>query len=385
MHNIRKPIFAAIAIVLAVVASSCHTKAPQAKPASLKEALADKFYIGTALDSLQIIGVDTSSLKLVLQHFNAITAENCMKSEVIQPEEGKFDFALADQFVDFGVKNHMKIIGHTLVWHSQSAKWFFVDKDGKDVPRDTLIARMKKHITTIVGRYKGRVHGWDVVNESFEDDGAWRKTKFYTIIGEDYVRLAFEFAHQADPDAELYYNDYSMAKPGRRESVIKLVNDLKSKGVRIDVIGMQGHMTTDYPAINDYEKSIVDFAATGAKVAITEMDITVLPSPRQDVGADVATNFEYQQALNPYANGLPDSVATVLHNRYASMFDLFLKHSDKIDRVTIWGVNDAQSWRNYWPIFGRTDYPLLFDRQNKPKPIVATIIEKATATSTDVK
>ncbi len=255
----------------------------------------------------------------------------------------------------------------------------FVDKDGKDVSREVLIERMKNHIYTVVGRYKGRVNGWDVVNEAIEDDGSFRKSKFYQIIGEDYIRLAFQFAHEADPKAELYYNDYSMSKKEKRDAVVAMVKNLQSQGVKIDGIGMQGHMTMDFPTLDEEEKSIIAFAGTGVKVMITELDLTVLPPPSNKVSADVALSYEYRKQLNPYPDGLPDSVAQAAHDRYAALFKLFLKHADKIERVTVWGLTDGQSWRNNWPIPGRTDYPLLFDRNYQPKPIVETIIKEAKA------
>ncbi|MBP9030767.1 MAG: endo-1,4-beta-xylanase [Dysgonomonadaceae bacterium] len=361
-----------------VIALFANCKAEESKSEkALQEALKGKFLIGVAMNADQITGKDTAGVRLIKQHFNSITPENCMKSEVLQPEEGKFDFALADQYVDFGQKNNMFIVGHTLIWHSQAPKWFFVDKDGKDVSREVLIERMKNHIYTVVGRYKGRVNGWDVVNEAIEDDGSFRKSKFYEIIGEDYIRLAFEFAHEADPEAELYYNDYSMSKEGKRDAVVKMVRKLQSEGVKIDGIGMQGHMTMDFPTLEEEEKSIVAFSETGVKVMITELDLTVLPSPGTKVSADVALSYEYQKQLNPYPNGLPDSVAQAAHDRYAEFFRLFLRHADKIDRVTMWGLTDEDSWRNNWPVPGRTDYPLLFDRNYQPKPIVETIIKEA--------
>lgn len=341
----------------------------------LKDALKDKFLIGTAMNTEQILGTNPLSVKLITKHFNAIVAENVMKSEVIQPVEGEFNFTMSDQFVEFGEKNNMHITGHTLIWHSQLPKWFCEDEKGNNVSPEILKQRMKTHISTVVGRYKSRVHGWDVVNEAIEDDGSWRNSKFYQILGEDYIRLAFEYAREADPNTELYYNDYSMAHPGRRDAVVKMVNNLKVQGVKIDGIGMQGHMNMEFPTLDAFEKSILAFAQTGVKVMITEMDITVLPWPSKTVGADISMSFEYQQSINPYAEGLPDSVATALHDRYASFFKLFIKHSDKISRVTVWGLTDNDTWRNNWPIKGRKDYPLLFDRNYQAKPVVETIIK----------
>ncbi len=356
--------------------ASCHVEVVVDNH-SLKDALEGQFLIGTALNTPQIKGTDTAAVAIIKKQFNAITAENCMKIEVVQPLEGEFDFNKADQFVAFGEANQMFIVGHTLVWHSQAPQWFFVDDEGNDVSREVLIERMKNHIQTVMGRYKGRIQGWDVVNEAFEDDGSWRKTKFYEIIGEDYIKLAFQFAHEADPEAELYYNDYSMAHKGRRDAVVKIVENLKAEGIRIDGVGMQAHCTMTFPPLKEFEESIVAFAKTGVQVMITELDLSVLPSPFENAGAEVSNKSEYNEMMDPYKNGMPDSVSTAFYGRYLDLFKLFIKQSDKISRVTVWGVNDNQSWRNYWPIDGRTDYPLLFDRNNKAKPLVDEIIKVA--------
>lgn len=360
-------------LLLATIALSTKVEAQS----TLKEAFAGKFYIGTALNTNQILEKDTASCNLIKTQFSAIVAENCMKSEVIQPKEGVFDFSLSDKFVDFGLRNNLFVTGHTLIWHSQVPKWFFVDDKGNTVSKEVLIERMKKHIYALVGHYKGKVKGWDVVNEAIEDDGSYRKSKFYQILGEDFIKYAFQFAHEADPDAELYYNDYSMASPGKRQGVVAMVKKLKEQGLRIDAVGMQCHVGLNYPDINEFEKSIQAFTEQGVKVMITEMDISVLPSPAHNVGADVATNFEYKKSLNPYVDGLPDSVNTAFENRYLEFFRLFLKYKSKMSRVTVWGVTDNMSWKNNWPIWGRTDYPLLFDRKFQPKPVVQKIINEA--------
>ena len=340
----------------------------------LKDVFQSKFYIGTAMNTGQILGKDTASIRIIKQQFNTITAENCMKCGPIQPEEGKFNFSLSDQFVEFGIQNQMFIVGHNLVWHSQAPKWFFIDAQGNDVSREVLISRMKTHIQTVVGRYKGKVKGWDVVNEAILDDGLWRESKLYQIIGPDFVKLAFRFAHEADPDAELYYNDYSMALPGRREGVVKMVQDLQKEGIRIDGIGMQGHCSMDFPKIEEFEKSIVAFASLGVKVMITEMDISALPSPKVKQGADVDSRVDYKAELNPYTAGLPVEIEKAHAKRYKEFFDLFVKHQDKISRVTLWGVQDGQSWKNNFPVPGRTDYPLLFDRNYQPKSFVKSLL-----------
>jgi len=362
-------------IVCLFVSLSVSCKIAAKSQPSLKDALKNKFLIGVAINTDQVSGKDSAALRVIKQQFNSVVAENCMKSEEIQPQEGEFDFTKSDQFVDFGQKNHMFIIGHTLIWHSQAPAWLFVGKDGKDVSREVLIERMRKHITTLVGRYKGRVQGWDVVNEAINDDGSFRESKFYKIIGEDYISLAFKFAHEADPKAQLYYNDYSMAHPGKRAGVVSLIKKLQNSGIKVDGIGMQGHLTMDFPTIAEEEKSIVAFSELGVKVMITELDLTVIPFPTQNGGADVSMSYKYKKEMNPYPDGLPDSVATKWNNRMTDFFRLFLKHHDKISRVTVWGVSDGQTWRNDWPIVGRKDYPLLFDRNYSPKPVVNAIIK----------
>lgn len=376
MKNISKlPVFVSL-ILMVYVLSSCAAKVAE-REKTLKDALEGKFYMGTALSDSQIMGRDSLSIELVKKHFNSIVAENCMKSERIHPVEGKFSYELADRFVEFGEENNMHIIGHTLIWHSQAPKWFFVDESGQDVSRDVLIERMRYHIANVVGRYKGRVHGWDVVNEAIEGDGSWRKSKFYEIIGEDFVDLAFQFAAEADPDAELYYNDYGMASPGRRQGVINMVKNLQSKGIKIDGIGMQGHLNLDGLNLEEFEKSIVAFSELGVKVMITEFDLTILPFPSQQPTADVGLRAEYEARMNPYANGFTDEILAQWNQACTDIFRLFLKHQDKITRVTTWGVTDNHSWKNNWPIRGRTDYPLLFDRDYQPKPVVHTIMEEA--------
>ncbi len=370
-------------LIAAFVAACGNQKATVVEEPSLKDAVGDKFLMGVALNVNQSSGVDTSSIKLVKQHFNSIVAENCMKCEVIHPEEDRYDFTLADQFVSFGEKNGMAVIGHCLIWHSQLAPWFCVDEKGNNVTPEVLKQRMKDHITTIVTRYKGRIKGWDVVNEAILEDGSYRKSKFYEILGEEFIPLAFQYAHEADPDAELYYNDYAMNMPGKREGVVKLVSSLKEKGIRIDAVGMQGHMGMDYPDINEFEQSIVVFAGTGVKVMVTEWDMSALPTVKQS--ANISDTVAYQKMLNPYPETLPDSVSKAWNNRMKQFFGLFEKHADVISRVTAWGVSDSDSWKNDFPVKGRHDYPLLFDRNYQPKPFVKEIMAESQSPAEEKK
>lgn len=366
----------ASALLIAAFAAACsNQKTAVTEELSLKDVVGDKFLVGVALNVNQSSGIDTSSVKLVKQHFNSIVAENCMKCEVIHPEENRYDFTQADQFVDFGEKNGMAIIGHCLIWHSQLAPWFCVDEKGNNVSPEVLKQRMKNHITTIVTRYKGRIKGWDVVNEAILEDGSYRQSKFYEILGEEFIPLAFQYAHEADPNAELYYNDYAMNMPGKREGVVKLVKKLKERGLRIDAVGMQGHMGMDYPDINEFEQSIVAYAGAGVKVMVTEWDMSALPTAKQS--ANISDTVAFQKSLNPYPEALPDSVSEAWNKRMKQFFDLFEKHADVITRVTAWGVSDGDSWKNDFPVKGRRDYPLLFDRSYQPKPFVEEILKES--------
>ena len=343
-------------------------------PDGLKDVFADDFYIGAALNEAEIMGYDTAGVEVLKRHFNSIVAENCMKSEEIHPQEDVYDFTLADRFVEFGEKNDMFIIGHCLLWHSQLAPWFPYDEKGNYVTPEVLKQRIKDHITTIVTRYKGRVNGWDVVNEAIIEDGSFRKSPFYDILGEEFIPFAFQCAHEADPEAELYLNDYGMNLPGRRDTYVRVINDLKSRGLRIDAIGMQGHMGMDYPATEDFEASLLAFAGTGCKVMITEWDMSALPTV--NFGANVSDTVAFKAAMNPYSEGLPEDVSRIWNDRMKMFMDLFLKHSDKITRVTAWGISDNDSWKNGWPVRGRTDYPLLFDRNLQPKPFLENYMNK---------
>lgn len=341
---------------------------------SLKEAVDGKFLMGVALNIRQVAGMDTCALKVIKRHFNSIVAENCMKPEEVHPEEGRFDFTESDRLVDFGEKNKMAVIGHCLIWHSQLPYWFCTDGKGGKASPEVLKERMKEHIYTVVGRYKGRVKGWDVVNEAIESDGSWRKTPFYEILGEEYLPLAFQYAHDADPDAELYYNDFGMDSKAKRDKTLELVQMLKECGLRIDAIGMQGHMGLDYPSMGEFEQSILAFASAGVKVMVTEWDMSALPTVH--AGANISDTVSYKNNLNPYTEGLPDSISQVWNRRMKEFFGLFIKHSDVITRVTVWGVTDSDSWKNDFPVRGRMDYPLLFDRYCEPKPFVEELIEK---------
>lgn len=341
----------------------------------LKDVVGKHFLFGVAVNAAQAAGMDTAAARVITENFNAVVAENCMKGEVIHPFENQYDFTQSDQFMNFAERNHLTVTGHTLVWHSQQPDWMFVDKEGKTVSRDTLIARMHRHIATVVGRYKGKILGWDVVNEVLNDDGTLRQSQWLKIIGPEFIELAFRFAHEADPNAELYINDYSLSNPAKRDGMCRVVRDLKAKGCRVDAIGMQSHLGLDFPSFTDYEESINAFAACGVKVMVTELDVDVLPRPKHFSGADVNQNFKFASQLNPYMAGLPKKVNKQFEQRYLDLFEIYKRHSDVIERVTLWGVTDGYSWLNNFPVRGRTNYPLLFSRDYKAKPVVNKIIK----------
>jgi len=347
------------------------------KNIALKDIYKDDFYIGAALSLDQIEGRDPDGISLVEKHFNSIVAENILKWEEIHPQRNRYNFEPADKYAAFGEKNDMFVVGHTLVWFYQTPDWVFEDETGNPLDREALLARMKEHIFTVMGRYKGKVHGWDVVNEVIVEDGSFRKCKWYEIIGEDYVQKAFEYAREADPDAELYYNDYDYYKKPKCEGIIKLIRDLQSKGVRIDGIGIQGHWFLEHPNIDDIEEYVLALSELGVKLMVTEMDVGVLPFYPCDTPARALSSFdtETQKKYNPYTAGIPDSVLKEQADRYAELFSFFHKHRDIFDRITFWAVHDKQSWRSYLPISGRTEYPMLFDRKCKTKPAFDAVVK----------
>lgn len=352
------------------------TAAAQEVP-PLKEVFRDHFRIGAALNAGQVIGRNPRAAELVAEQFNSISPENVMKWGPIHPQPDRYNFGPADTYVDFGTERGMFVVGHTLVWHSQTPSWVFEDADGNPLTREALIERMREHIHTVVGRYRGRVHGWDVVNEAVEEDGSLRQTPWLEIIGDDYLELAFRFAHEADPEAELYYNDFNAWKPSKRDGIVRLVRELQARGAPIHAIGMQGHYGIDYPITEVIEAAILAYSGLGLRVDVTEMDVDILPNPTGRQGSDIIWRIGPAEGYDPFADGLPIAEDHRLAKRYAELFALFLKHRDRIGRVTFWGVGDGDSWFNNWPIPGRTAHPLLFDREYRPKTAFEVVVNAA--------
>ena len=343
---------------------------------SLSNHFKNHFHLGAAINENTILGNDNKSKEIVVSEFNSITPENSLKWMFIQPLPGKFDFKVSDKYVNIGSKNGMYTVGHALIWHAQLAE-FMQNIDNKD---ETLF-HVKNHINTLMNRYKGKIDAWDVVNEAFEEDGSFRESVFYKNLGKNYIEDIFVLAAKVDPEVDLIYNDYNLYKSEKRLAVINMVNKFKANGTKIDGVGVQAHWDLNTPSINEIENIILDFHETGILVSFTELDISVLPNPWEMIGAEVNQNFskfEGDPKMNPYPNGLPNNIQDKLTKRYEDIFKLFLKHSDKINRVTFWGVIDKYSWLNDWPIKGRTNYPLLFDKDYKSKKAYYKLLELKT-------
>jgi endo-1,4-beta-xylanase len=385
MHSTSKRVAAHLAalaggfLVISLAAAAAAPQQPSGgnKP-TLRAAAGDRLLIGAAVMSHQL--EDPKLATLVAEQFNCLTAENEMKPENLQPAKGKFNFAPADKIAEFADKHGMKVVGHTLVWHQQTPKWMYQDDAGNPLPREQALANMRAHIDTVMKHYKGKVIGWDVVNEAISDTASeyLRDTPARKSIGDDYIAKAFEFAHAADPNVELYYNDYANENPEKRAKTIRLLRELNKAGVRIDGVGLQCHFMMKYPgAPQVLDEAIKAYAAEGVKVMITELDIDVLP--RATSGAEISATD--RAGLNPYANGLPAEVERAQTEFYRKTFDVVKKYPDVVTRVTLWGTHDGTSWLNNWPTKGRTNHALLWDRNLKPKPAYEAVLKSLGGTS----
>lgn len=373
-------------ILLAVcVGGTLALKVSGAAPVAFKSAFEGAFMVGSATNAAIDSGRDVATQRIVLEQFNTITVENELKAGPLSPAPGVYDFSAGDQFVEFGEANEMFIIGHTLVWHNQTPEWFFQNDQGEANSPEEQIEVMRAHVEKVAGRYAGRIHAWDVVNEVIDNDGSYRPTTWVQGVGggDELVKNAFRFAEKYAPDTELYYNDFNAWRPEKRDGIVRLVKMLQREGIRIDGVGIQGHWGLNYPK-NEYIEAAIDaFAACGVKVMVTELDVDVLPLTKegQIIGQGMMhPQFqleEFKIHLDPYADGLPVEVEAAFTARYVELFKLFYDRRDKVDRVTLWGISDDMSWKNGYPIPGRTNYPLLWDRAKKAKPAVSEILDIA--------
>ncbi len=376
MHDrFRKLIVPLSAVFLAMLVH--ESRGEESVSPTLRRIYQDDFLIGAALNVAQVNGRNAKAGEIAARQFSSLTAENEMKWQSVHPQRDRYDFNSADAYAEFARRNNMELIGHTLVWHSQTPGWVFQGEDGKPATREGLLKRMRDHIHTVAGRYKGKVKGWDVVNEALSDGGPdiLRDSPWRRIIGDDFIDHAFRYAREADPEAELYYNDYGLENERKRANCVKLLKGLLERGVPITGVGTQSHFQLAHPPVSEVEKTIKDFSELGLKVMITELDVDVLPSRGNAGIADISRREQGDDSLNPYNKGLPDDIQKKLAQRYADLFRVYLRHRKSITRVTFWGLDDGQSWLNGFPIRGRTNHPLLIDRDLKPKPAFFTLLQ----------
>ncbi len=360
---------------------SCTEKSPS--ETALKDAFSDSFLIGCAVDPSTISGRAPEAEALLLKHFNAISPDNQMKPESLHPSPGVWTFKDADDYVAYAEEHDLWVLGHTLVWHNQTPSFFWYKENGEPKSREELIETMRSYIEVVAGRYNGKVDAWDVVNEIIGEKGEYREKGWVKAFGGDgyeVVRNAFIFADRYAPDAELYYNDFNVWRPEHVNGIVTLVKRLQSEGIRIDGVGIQAHWGLNFPKTEYVEHAIDTLSSLGVKVMITELDVDVLPITRegQVIGQSLTESQfqleEFELFLDPYKEGMPADVAEQLDDRYEELFRIFYNRRDKIDRVTLWGLTDDRSWKNGYPVPGRTNYPLLFNRDYSAKPAVNALL-----------
>ena len=358
MAAYNRLVFKVLVFLIPIFGAGFNVSAQEAQKANLglKDYYQEFFSIGVAVTPRQL--EDSAQRQLILKHFNSVTAENAMKMGPIHPEENKYQWKDADAIVDFATKNGLKIRGHTLCWYNQTPKWIFYDKRGKLVSKTILLGRLKDHIYEVVKRYKGKIYAWDVINEAVSDDPKefLRNSLWYQICGEEFIAKAFEFAHEADPKAMLFYNDYNTELPGKREKIIRLIKSLLSAKVPIHAIGLQGHWSISGPTASVLKESILQYAMLGIKVQVTEMDISVYP--------DNSPGKPLEQGQQ---TGLSQSLENEQISKYDEFFSVFRQSKAQITGVTFWNLSDRYSWLDNFPIRGRKNYPLLFDENLQPK------------------
>jgi endo-1,4-beta-xylanase len=331
-------------------------KTPVIEPPALSLAASykDHFTMGVALKSEALDGPD---VPLITRNFNRLTAEYEMKWAPLM-EGQTYDFTAADRLADFAASHKMQLTGHTLIWHIDAPDWIFTDEAGNTVDRETLRARMKTHIETVVKHFKGRVDNWDVVNEVLSDaeDLTYRPSKFYKIYGnEEYIVDAYRFAHEADPDVELWYNDYVLENPVKLKKLLILLKRLKAEGIPLTGVGFQGHYSLGWPGTDLIEQAFQAVIAEGLKVKVSELDVTIYN--------DYPEGIFLPEAPKPCDANIQELQA----QRYGELFELFRRYKDHLAHVTVWGIRDNTSWLNDL-VSDRKDCPLLFDAKGEPKP-----------------
>lgn len=351
-------------ITLFICNEATQAQKPIDSSKGFKDYYKSYFPIGVAVMPSNLKGDEAS---FILQQFNSLTPENSMKMGPIHPAEDRYNWEAADSIAAFAQRNGLKLRGHTLCWHNQTPQWLFKDSSGNTVTKEVLLRRLKDHITTVVSRYKGKIYAWDVVNEAISDkpDEYLRPSPWYQICGEEYIAKAFEYAHAADPNAILFYNDYNEINAAKREKIYKLVKSLKEAGVPIGGIGLQGHWAINEPSREQLDSTIKRFADLGLKIQITELDISVYPkehNARERKPEDADTSFSAEKENKQI-------------EEYKMCFELFRKYKNVISGVTFWNVSDRRSWLDNFPVRGRKDHPLLFDKDLKPKKVFWEVVK----------
>ena len=337
--------------------------------AALRDAFGSRMQLGCAVGGRLPDGLTREERELLLRHFGVLTPENCMKPGPIHPTPDTFHFEEADRLVAFADAYGLRVVGHCLAWHQQCPDWFYAGRS-----RGESLTQLESHIAKVAGRYRGKLQGWDVVNEAIADRGeGLRATPALQAIGEDYVLRAFEFAQAADPHAELYYNDFNIEEPGKRDRTLRLLEQLKSAGARVDGVGIQGHWQLDQVPFEQLRTAIQAYRRLDLKVMITELDIDVVERP--DCGADVSVLRAYTLEEDVYREGCPAPVLARQAEQYARLFEIF-SEAEAVSRVSFWGLHDGRTWLNSWP-GKRTNHPLLFDRDCRPKPAYHAVLAAA--------
>lgn len=367
--KILKPEFAMtrskkIFLITASLLTAVTTYAQQASTPGkgLKDYYKNFFPVGVAITPAHLR--DSAQRSFILTHFNSLTAENVMKMEPIHPEENRYNWQGADAIVNFAVENGLKVRGHTLCWHNQAPKWMFYDADGKLVSKEILLDRLRKHIHEVVGRYKGKVYAWDVVNEAVSDkpDEFLRNSLWYQICGEEFIAKAFIYAHEADPDAVLFYNDYNTEDPGKSARVYRLLKSLLDAKVPVHAVGLQGHWSVRHPSRESLVAAIERYASLGIKIQVTELDVSIYTDDKKPDTPPNQSNYTTEREAQQTA-------------QYDMLFQTFRKYRDVITGVTFWNLSDRSSWLDNFPVRGRKNYPLLFDENLQPKKAYQKVID----------
>jgi len=355
--------FLVCGLALFFISGNLSAQQPKEDKKGLKDYYKNFFPIGVAVTPRQL--EDSAQRKFILKHFNSLTAENAMKMGPIHPEEHRYNWEGADAIVDFATANGLKVRGHNLCWHTQAPKWMFVDSLGNQVTKEVLLGRLKAHIYAVVGRYKGKIYAWDVVNEAVSDNPKefLRNSLWYKICGEDYIAKAFEYAHQADPKAVLFYNDYNTEYPEKRQRIYTLLKKLRDAGVPVHAVGLQGHWSVKDPSEEMLKQAISQYASLGIKVQVTELDVSIYTDGNIPEQAGAASNTAFNAELQRQQA-----------EQYGKFFSIFRQHKGALTGVTFWNLSDRYSWLDNFPVRGRKNYPLLFDKDLQPKTAYWNVI-----------